>query len=370
MTRTDPATLRHTRRYGVRIPLWPRIVGGALLTGLLTSLPAPHAQDVQAAPVPATCSGSSGILLGTPDGSGGILRRLEPRRPSTVVQRFPAPVTQLLCGLDPTAQQTPVAAMTADGRVWLGVPGQMRQIARARGDAPYLLFGTRDPRPACTGQPRPEPAACPTHLLVLSSERSLLGRPGTRVEIMMPRARFLGRTVKSWRLPDVRPAAIDFQGLLGQLDRHVVLVSWQNGHEYDRSRGPGPDDAGQLHAVAETKLYTGVERTTGRAWLVQSDSISTECPRLDVTLPGPPMADLPILIPDNPDVPERVSVFGRERATGRWRGWEVTLQGGTVRTLTLPPGPGTLLTIHAGPEAGFVLVTRQGEMYRGQLWTP
>ena len=371
MTRTGSTPSGHTHlRMGVW-PVWPQLTWWTLLAVLLINLPGTQAQPIRSVPVPATCqSESQGFLLGTTDGSGGVLRRFDLRGSSTVLQRFPAPVAQLLCILDHTVEKGQVAAMTTDGRVWLGVPGRMQSVARARGAAPYLLFKTADPRPACDWRNYPERADCPTHLLVISSQRSLLGQPGVRVEIMTPRPRFLGRTVKSWHLPDVQPARIDFNGLLGQRDGHVVLISWWSGHEYDRSLGPGPDDAGALHAVAEAKLYTGIDRTTGRAWLVQSDSIDTEAPRLDVTLPGPAIADLPILIPDNYDVPEVANVFGRERATGRWRGWQVQLRGGKIRALTLPAVQGTVLTILPSPASGLRLVVRTGDAYRLQPWAP
>lgn len=361
---------------------WLTAWGVLLLAVLLLSPVAGRAQTTPPAPLPSLCQSdkpSGGALLTTTEGSEGVLRILYPKGLSTVRQRFSAPIVGLWCHLDDrfgfSPEQDQIAALTADGRVWLGVPGRMNQIARARGRAPYLLYWTRDPRPACDWRNRPDAADCPTHLVVVSSERSLLGQPGTRVEIMTPRPRFLGRTVKSWRLPNIEPARIDMDGFLGQRDGHVVLVSWWSGHEFDRSRGPGPDDAGELHAFAETKLYTGVERTTGRAWLVQSDGINSQAPRLDVTLPGPPMADLPILIPDNGDVPDSVRVFGRERATGRWRGWHVQLKDGKVRPLTLPPVRGKLLTIVAAfnedtRRTDLLLVTQLGNTYHLQSWTP
>jgi len=340
-----------------------------------------RAQTTAPAPLPSLCWSdrpSSGALLTTTEGSQGVLRILYPTGLSTVRQRFSAPVVGLRCHLDDrfsySPEQDQIAALTADGRVWLGVPGRMTQIARARGSAPYLLFWTRDPREACERRTDPDAADCPTHLVVVSSERSLLGQPGTRVEIMTPRPRFLGRTVTSWRLPNIEPARIDIHGFLGQRDGHVALVSWF-GREVDRSGGPGPDDAGALHAINETKLYTGIERRTGRAWLVQADGIDVQASRLDVTLPGPPMADLPLLIPDDSDVPETVNVFGRERATGRWRGWHVQLKDGQVRPLTLPAVQGMVVTIvgHFNEEtrqSGLLLVTRLGDTYHLQRWTP
>lgn len=366
------------QRSGRQLTAWGALLLAVLLVGPLTG----RAQTTPRAPLPSLCwsdKSSKGALLTTTEGSQGVLRILYPTGLSTVRQRFSAPVVGLRCHLDDRSgfspEQDQIAALTADGRVWLGVPGRMTQIARARGSAPYLLFWTRDPREACEWRNHPDAADCPTHLVVVSSERSLLGQPGTRVEIMTPRSRFLGRTVKSWRLPNIEPARIDIHGFLGQRDGHVALVSWL-GHEFDRSRGPGPDDAGALHAINETRLYTGIERGTGRAWLVQADGIDVQAPRLDVTLPGPPMAQLPLLIPDDSDVPETVSVFGRERVTGRWRGWHVQLKDGKVRSLTLPAVQGTVVTIVGGHfneetrQRGLLLVTRLGDTYHLQSWTP
>lgn len=364
--RRDKAALWSRTRRPLAAALWAgrplRLVSGTLPFVLASVVAAPPLSG-DLPPLPPVCSSYIGVREA--DGTGTLRRMGDTPR---TLQRFRSPLVGLGC----VWAKDQLSALTADGRVWFGVPGDLRQIGRARGHAPFALSRIVDPTRACRHRSRQSrPEHCHDHIAVLSTVTSVLGQPGTLAQAIDPQPHVMGRTVAQWFVGGIVPrvAADLYPVFAGERDGRAVVATYVDGRVMVSSDRAAPERAGPVSVYDENKHAAGVSVATGRAWLRVFDSIGGEG-LWQVELPGPPVAEVSFVQRDQPVTPSTYVVVGRARGTGAWLVWRVRATDGHATRLHLPAVQGRVVNVTWGHRGGLTLVVQEGTTYRAVLWTP
>ena len=367
MVRSAGASLRTGARQSAFAALWavrPLRLLVCMLPFVLSSVVAAPPLSGDLPPLPPVCGAYIGVREA--DGTGALHRMGDTPR---MLQRFRSPLLDIGC----VWEKGQLSALTADGRVWFGVPGDLREIGRARGHAPYALTRILDPTVACRHRYRQSrPEHCHEHLAVLSTMTPLLRRTGTLAQAIDPRPRPVGRTVAQWFVPGIVPrvAADLYPVFTGEQDGHAVVASYANGDMFVRSDRAAPERAGPVTVYDENRYTAGVSLATGRAWLHVFGSFDDVGVSV-VDLPGPPVAEVSLVQRDQPVTPSTYVVVARARGTGAWLVWRVRATDGQATRLRLPAVHGRVVNVTWGRGGmGVTLVVQEGLTYRTVPWTP
>lgn len=329
-----------------------------MLPFILASVVAAPTRSGELPPLPPICGPYIGVREA--DGTGTLHRMGDTPQ---VLQRFRSPLLDIGC----VWANDQLSALTADGRVWFGMPGDLREIGRARGHAPYALTRIVDPTNAC--QPRyrqSRPQHCHEHLAVLSTMTPPLRRTGTLAQAIDPRPRPVGRTVAQWFVPGIVPrvAADLYPVFTGEQDGHAVVASYATGEMFVRSDRAAPERAGPVTVYDENKYTAGVSLATGRAWLQVFDSFGRVGVSV-VDLPGPPVAEVTSVGVDEPVTLTKYFVVGRARGTGAWLVWQVRASDGQVTRLTVPEVRGRVVNVFCCQQNDQItVIVQEGNTYR------